>query len=124
MFSEGLLTIGYRSMSTNESKYVGCQNRILSENCPKICIGKLSNSSRRRMSNGLFRRVVQQFTSEGCPQSKQIDLFGNNFIHGTSMCERVSEDSRHGIGHIDIRVGIMNSLECVYLPLHEYLGGE
>ena len=29
------------------------------------------------------------------------------------MCEGVSEDSRHGIGHVDIRVGIMNSLECV-----------
>ena len=57
----------------------GLSNRILSENCPKNYIGKLSNSSRRRMSNGLFWRVVQQFTSEGCPQSKQIDLFGNNF---------------------------------------------
>ena len=35
------------------------------------------------------------------------------FIHGISMCEGVGEDSRHGIGHVDIRVGIMNSLECV-----------
>ena len=26
--------------------------------------------------------------------------------------------------HVDIRVGIINSLECVCLPLHEYLGGE
>ena len=40
------------------------------------------------------------------------------------MCEGVGEDSRHRIGHIDIRVGIMNSLECVRLSLHEYLGGE
>ena len=29
------------------------------------------------------------------------------------MCEGVGEDSRHGIEHVDIRVGIMNSLECV-----------
>ena len=44
------------------------------------------------------------------------------------MCEGVDEDSRHGIGNVDIRVGIMNSLECVccffFLPLHENLGGE
>ena len=46
------------------------------------------------------------------------------FIHGTSMCERVSEDSRYEIRHVNIRVGIMNSLECVCLSLHEHLGGE
>ena len=38
------------------------------------------------------------------------------------MCERVGEDSRHETGgHVNIRVGIMNSLECVCLPLHENL---
>ena len=41
------------------------------------------------------------------------------------MSEGVGEDSRHGLGHVDIRVGIMNSLECVcFYPLHEHLGGE
>ena len=40
------------------------------------------------------------------------------------MCEGVGEDSSHRIGHVDIRVGIMNSLECVCFPLHEHLGGE
>ena len=40
------------------------------------------------------------------------------------MCERVSEDSRHEIEHVDIRVGIMNSLECVCLSLYEHLDGE
>ena len=40
------------------------------------------------------------------------------------MCERVHEDSRHEIWHADILVGIMNSLECVCLPLHGHLGGE
>ena len=45
-------------------------------------------------------------------------------MHGISMCEGVGEDSRHGIGHVDIQVGIMNSLECVCFPLHENLGEE
>ena len=40
------------------------------------------------------------------------------------MCEGVSKDSRHGIGHVGIQVGIMNSLVCMWLPLHEHLGGE
>ena len=40
------------------------------------------------------------------------------------MCDGVGEDSRNEIGHVDIRVGIMNSLECVCFPFHEYLGGE
>ena len=70
----------------------------------------------------LFRRVTQQihlgglsniFISESCPQIKQIFCLETVFIHGISMCEGVGEDSRHGIGHVDIRVGIMNSLECV-----------
>ena len=39
------------------------------------------------------------------------------------MCEGVGEDSRHETGHVDIRVGIMILLECVWLPLHEHLGG-
>ena len=29
-----------------------------------------------------------------------------------------------GIGHVDIRVGIINSLECVCFALHEHLVGE
>ena len=70
----------------------------------------------------LFWRVTQQihleglsnvFISEGCPQIKQIFCLETVFIHGISMCEGVDEDSRHEIGHVDIRVGIMNSLECV-----------
>ena len=80
-----------------------------------------------------FRRVIQQihlgglsniFISEGCPQIKQIFFLETIFIHSISMCEGVGEDSRHEIGHVDIRVGIMNSLECVCFPLYEYLDGE
>ena len=41
------------------------------------------------------------------------------------MCERVGEDSRHEMGHVDIQVGIhIILLECVWLPMHEHLGGE
>ena len=29
-----------------------------------------------------------------------------------------------GIGHVDIRVGIINSLECVCFPLYEHLDGK
>ena len=70
----------------------------------------------------LFRRVTKQihlgglsnvFILEDCPQIKQIFFLETVFIHGISMYEGVGEDSRHRIGHVDIRVGIMNSLECV-----------
>ena len=40
------------------------------------------------------------------------------------MLEGVGEDLSHGIRYVDIREGIMNSLECVCLSLHEHLGGE
>ena len=41
------------------------------------------------------------------------------------MCEGVGEDSRHGVGPVDIRVGMfILVLECVCLPLHVHLGGE
>ena len=41
---------------------------------------------------------------------------------GLGKCEGVGEDSRHGIGHVDIQVGSC-LLECVWLPLHVHLGG-
>ena len=81
----------------------------------------------------MFWKVTQQihlgglsnvFISEGCPQLKQIFCLETLFIHGINICEGVGEDSRHEIGHVGIRVGIMNSLECVYFPLHVHLGGE
>ena len=40
------------------------------------------------------------------------------------MCEGVGEDLRHEIGHVDIQVEIMTSLECGCFPVHEHLGGE
>ena len=46
------------------------------------------------------------------------------FIHDISMCEGVGEDSRNEIGNVEIKIGIMNSFECVCLLLHKHLGGE
>ena len=41
------------------------------------------------------------------------------------MCEGVGEDSRLGVWHVDIQVGMcIILLGCVCLPLHEHLGGE
>ena len=64
------------------------------------------------------------FILEGFPQIKQIFCLETIFIHDLSMCEGVGEDSRNGIGNVDIQIGIMNSFECVCLPLHEHLGEE
>ena len=99
--------------------------RIVLGNRPKIHVGE---------AHELFQRVIQQihlrglanvFISEGFPQIKnKYFCLETIFIHGISMCEGVGKDSRHEIGHVDIRVVIMNSLECVCLSLHEYLGGE
>ena len=90
--------------------------RFALESCLTVHVGGCPMDYFGELSNNLPRRVVHKVNKLICLETI--------FIHGTSMCERVGEDSRHGIGHIDIRVGIMNSLECVYLPLHEHLGGE
>ena len=65
----------------------------------------------------LFRRITQQFTLEGCPI--YLLKFGSKFsktktfcfenciflTFGLGMCEGLGEDSRHGIGHVNIQVG-------------------
>ena len=43
---------------------------------------------------------------------------------GLGICEGVGEDSGHGIGHVDIRVGSCKSLNVFVLPWHVHLGGE
>ena len=66
--------------------------------------------------------MIQQFTSEGSPiylpklgmlfsRTKNFCFKNNVFLaFGLDMCEGVSKDSRHGIGHVDIQVG-----SCVFL---------
>ena len=46
------------------------------------------------------------------------------FIHGLGMCEGVGEDSKHGIGHVDIQVRSCICLNVFDCHLHVHLGGE
>ena len=64
-----------------------------------------------------FGKLTNQFASEGSPiflpNLGSIFLRTTGFVlkmiifltHGLGKCERVSEDSRHGNGHVDIQVG-------------------
>ena len=71
----------------------------------------------RSMSINLYRRVVHK--------NKYLCFEKSFFIHDKCMCEGVGEDSRLGVWHVDIQVGMcIILLECVCLPLHEHLGGE
>ena len=45
----------------------------------------------------LYRRVAHNYNKYFC-----LEII---FVHGLGMCERVGEDSRHEIGHVDIQVG-------------------
>ena len=40
------------------------------------------------------------------------------FIHDLGICEGVGEDSRHGIGHVDIQVG---SCICLNVFCYHYM---
>ena len=73
----------------------------------------------------MFRSVIQQFASEGSPI--YLLNLGSKFSRtksfclktvillafGLGMCEGVDEDSGHGIGHVDIRVGSCNCLDVI-----------
>ena len=61
----------------------------------------------RRVVHNIDYRSRSTIYIGGCPRlKKKIPLFGNGFlIHGLGKCEGVGEDSRHGFGHVDIRVG-------------------
>ena len=76
-----------------------------------------------------FGKFSNQFDSEGSPIF--LLKFGSDFSRtksfcfenwifllafGLGICEGVSEDSGHGIGHVDIRVGSCNFLNVFVLP--------
>ena len=85
-----------------------------------------------------FGRFSNQFASKGSPiflpklgsvfsKTKSFCFENDVFlIHDLGKCEGVDEDSRHGIGHVDIQVGSCICLSvCVYVgSLHMHLGGE
>ena len=68
--------------------------------------------------------MIQQFASKGNPI--YLPKLGSKFSRtksfcfencillafGLGMCEGVGEDSRHGIGHVDIQVG-----SCIFLSV-------
>ena len=51
------------------------------------------------------RRVVQYFYRNSVVSFREQKSFVLKTGYFTRICEGVGEDSRHGIGHIDIRVG-------------------
>ena len=84
--------------------------------CPTIHVG---------VAHELFRKVIQQIHLGGlsnkfyrnsvvCFIEQKAFVLKTFFLlaFGLGMCEGVSEDSRHGIGHVDIQVG-----SCIYLSM-------
>ena len=70
-----------------------------------------------------FGELSNKFASEGCPiyLPEHGSTFENKncfLIHGLGKCEGVGEDSRHGIGHVNIQVGsciCLNVFGCHYM---------
>ena len=76
----------------------------------KNCLGEWSNSSSRRLTHNCFKKMIQQFASEGSPiylpelgmmfsRTKSFCFENDVFLtFGLSMCEGVGEGSRNGKG--------------------------
>ena len=60
------------------------------------------------LSNKFYQNLVVSFREQKAFVLKTVFLLA----FGLGMCEGVSEDSRHGIGHVDIQVG-----SCIYLSV-------
>ena len=84
---------------------------ILLESCPKNCVGKIVQQFTSEGPMNCFGELPNKFTLEDCPTYLYRRVAHNKnkyfcletiFIHGINMCEGVGEDSRHGIGHVDI----------------------
>ena len=90
---------------------------ISKEDFPKNCLEELSNSSSRRRTHDCFRalssnsprRVVQCiYRISVASFREQIAFVLKTMIllaFGLGICEGFGEDSEHGFGHVDIRVG-------------------
>ena len=83
----------------------------------KNFLEELSNSSSWRLAHDCFeelpsnlpQRVVQYIYRNSVVSFREKKPFVLNTVFllafGLDMCEGVGEDSRHGIGHVDIQVG-------------------
>ena len=84
--------------------------------CPTIHVGGAHELFRRviqqirlgGLSNKFYRNSVVSFREQKTFVLKTIFLLA----FGLGMYEGVGEDSRHGIGHVDIQVG-----SCIYLSV-------
>ena len=66
------------------------------------CFGELSNNSPRKVVQYFYQNSIVSFQE----QKAFVVKTGYFYLHiGLGMCEGVGEDSRHGFGHVDIRVG-------------------
>ena len=67
---------------------------------PCIVLEGSPTHSSRRVIPYFYRNSVVYFREQKVFVLKKVFL-----IHGLGKCEGVSEDSRHGNGHLDIQVG-------------------
>ena len=73
------------------------------------CFGEISNNSPRRVVQCIYRNSVVSFREQKAFVLK-LDIL---LAFGLGICEGVGEDSGHGIGHVDIRVGSCNCLDVI-----------
>ena len=90
--------------------------RIVLGDCPTIRVRGAHELFRRvnqqillgGLSNKFYRNSVVSFREQKSFVLKTMILLAFRL----GMCEGVGEDSRHGIGHVDIQVG-----SCIYLSV-------
>ena len=74
------------------------------------CFGEISSNLPRRVIQYFYRNSVVSFREQKAFVLKTVILLA----FGLGICEGVGEDSRHGIGHVDIRVGSCNYLNVFF----------
>ena len=65
------------------------------------CFREISSNSPRRVVQYFYRNSVVSFREQKAFVLKTVILLA----FGLGICEGVGDDSEHGIGHVDIRVG-------------------
>ena len=86
------------------------------KDCPTIHVGGAHELFRRviqqihlgGLSNKFYRNSVVSFREQKAFVLKTVILLAFDL----GMCEGVGEDSRHGIGHVDIQIG-----SCIYFSV-------
>ena len=86
--------------------------------CPTIHVGgahelfrKVIQQIRLRGLSNIFTEIVVSFREQKAFVLKTVTLL----TFGLGTCEGVGEDSRHGIGHVDIQVG-----SCIFLSVFDF----